>query len=575
MISRLFSTASRQALARFAALARVGFALLAALIATSSLSAAHDDSGELTAGATRPWPRVTAKSHLYELVGVLKGDRLTIYIDQFANNEPVVDAVLSIKLGEDEPLNVESQPDGTYVVSSERFSGTGVLNIAISITAQTGADLLMGSLQLPRGSTPSAADTAAPWTRWTEWIPPSVQNPPLLSLVSFLLGILAGHFFRSGRLIPATMTAAGAVGVCVLLIGAALGQGGSDTAAGNGAPSSVVMSDSPRRLSDGGVFLAKSTQRLLETRTAVATQESAQRATNLIGRVIADPNRTSLVQSIGGGRVIAPEGGLPHIGQVVTKGDMLAEVERPLPQADRTNISEKSGEIEQLIAVTEAKLKRLRQMAERGVVLQGLVVEAELELAGLRRRREVVLETRVDREVLRAPTTGAIAAAKVVPGQVVHPQEIMFQIVDPKALWVEALVYGGGAPEAFANASIAGPEGHPIHLLYRGFSRALQQQAALVHFSIPDPSANLNVGQPVTVIAETGSPISGIVMPREAVVRASNGEAIVWLHDEFEDFDPKPVRTQPLDATRIIIAAGVKEGDRIVVRGADLINQIR
>ena len=56
---------------------------------------------------------------------------------------------------------------------------------------------------------------------------------------------------------------------------------------------------------------------------------------------------------------------------------------------------------------------------------------------------------------------------------------------------------------------------------------------------------------------------------------SSNGEPIVWQHDEFEDFDPKPVRTQPLDATRVIIAAGVKEGERIVIRGADLVNQIR
>jgi hypothetical protein len=514
---------------------------------------------------------VTAKSDLYGLVGVLKGDRLAIYIDQFANNEPVVDAALSVKIGEDEPRSAEVQPDGTYVVSSERFRGAGIVKIAVSVTAKSGVDLLMGALQLPGGATPSAVDTA-PWTRWTAWVPSSVQNPPLLSLVSFLLGILAGHFFRSGRFIPATMAAAGAFGVCVLLIGAALGQGGSNTAVGNVA---LSTSDAPRRLSDGSVFLAKPTQRLLEIHTAVAKPASAQRAINLIGRVIADPNRTSLVQSIGGGRVIAPEGGLPHIGQAVTKRDVLAEVERPLPQADRTNISEKSGEIEQLIAVTEAKLKRLRQLAEHRLVLQSLVVEAELELEGLQHRREVIRETRVDREVLHAPTTGVIAAAKVVPGQVVHPQEIMFQILDPQALWVEALMYGGITLEAFTSASIAGPEGDPIRLLYQGFSRALQQQAVLVHFSVPDPPANLNVGQPVTVIAKTGSPIFAISMPREAVVRAGNGEAIVWLHDEFEDFDPRPVRIEPLDATRVIIASGVKEGERIVVRGADLVNQIR
>jgi RND family efflux transporter MFP subunit len=354
-----------------------------------------------------------------------------------------------------------------------------------------------------------------------------------------------------------------------------LGHGAGDTAAANASTAGAVMSDAPRRLSDGGVFLSKPTQRLLEIRTTAAKPEPVQAAINLIGRVISDPNRTSLVQSVGGGRVIALEKGLPHIGQPVTKGDMLAEIERALPQADRTTISEKTAEIEQVVAVTEARLARLRQLAERGVALQSLVVEAELEVAGLRRRREVIRETRQDREVLRAPTSGIIAAANVVPGQVVQAQDIIFQIVDPEGLWVEALVHGGVTPETLASATFASLGGDPIKLVYRGFSPALRQHAALMHFAIPEPPPGLNVGQPVTVTANTGSPIAGIVMPRNAVVRSSNGESIVWLHDDFEDFDPRPVRTRPLDATRVIIASGVKEGERVVVRGADLVNQIR
>ena len=45
--------------------------------------------------------------------------------------------------------------------------------------------------------------------------------------------------------------------------------------------------------------------------------------------------------------------------------------------------------------------------------------------------------------------------------------------------------------------------------------------------------------------------------------------------DTEHDCNGVPVRTLPLDATRVIIAAGVKEGQRIVIRGADLLNQIR
>ena len=34
-------------------------------------------------------------------------------------------------------------------------------------------------------------------------------------------------------------------------------------------------------------------------------------------------------------------------------------------------------------------------------------------------------------------------------------------------------------------------------------------------------------------------------------------------------------RTEPLDAGRVLLAAGVPAGSRVVVRGADLINQVR
>jgi membrane fusion protein, heavy metal efflux system len=561
------------------AFARVSFLLLLSWCATAPIAVAHEgDDGGSPATAASAWPRVTAQSELYEVVGILKAERLTIFLDDFATNEPVVDAALAITIGDAEPVTAEPTADGTYVVSSPRLTGSGPVNILFSVSAKIGSDRLMGTLQLPEPSMPATASPStatSPWAGWTGWLTASIQNPLLLSLVSFLLGILSGHFFRNGQFVPAVATSAGAAAVFVVLIGAALGRGQDGRVDSAPVVTGTAMNDTPRRLPDGDVWVAKPTQRLLDLRTITARQETTQRAVNLIGRVIADPNRIGLVQSISGGRVVAPEGGLPHIGQTVAKGQVLAEIERALPQADRTTIAEKAGEIDQHITVTEAKLKRLRQLAERGVALQSLVTEAELELEGLRRRREVIHDTRLEPEILRAPNGGVIALAKVVPGQVVHAQDIMFQIVDPKGLWVEALVYGEVAPASLADASVIGRDGNPVKLVYRGFSRTLQQQAAVVHFAIPDAPEDFNIGQPVTVIAKTGAATSGIVVPRDAIARSSNGETVVLEHHEPENFEAVPVRTLPLDATRVIIAAGVKEGERIVVRGADLVNQIR
>jgi multidrug efflux pump subunit AcrA (membrane-fusion protein) len=111
-------------------------------------------------------------------------------------------------------------------------------------------------------------------------------------------------------------------------------------------------------------------------------------------------------------------------------------------------------------------------------------------------------------------------------------------------------------------------------LAFQGWGRTLQQQATLVQFAIADPPAAIRVGQPVTVTAQRGDMATGVIVSRDAVVRGDNGESVVWCHIEPEQFGARPVRIEPVDATHVLIAAGVAEGDRIVVRGAELINQI-
>jgi RND family efflux transporter MFP subunit len=538
-----------------------------------------DDDATRSALASSTYPRVSARSELYEIVGIVKGGRLSIYLDHFATNEPVADAKVKVAIGDTESADAEPTENGVYTISFPRSTPSGSVDIVFNITAASGDDLLVGALTSPSDTEASdaAASSIGPVSStWIASIPWPIRHPIVLILITFGLGVLFGHFHRSGRFVPAVATGTVAAGILVILVVVAL-SGNDHDRSGSAARTTTGtgMSDAPRRLPDGTAFVAKPTQRLLEVRTAVAKPETGRPAVNLIGRVIGDPNRTSVVQSIHGGRVIPLEGGIPRIGQSVSKGEVLVQVDPYLPLADRTTISEKTGEIEQLIAVAETKLRRLRPLAEGNAVPKGQVTDIEAELAGLRLRREAIRNTRTEPELLRAPTDGVIAVAKVVPGQVVQPQDMLFQVVDPKAFWVEALVYGTVDATSLADATAVATGGQTMRLAFQGFSRALQQHASLVQFAVSEPPADLSIGQPVTVVAKSGVPVTGFVVPRDAVVRSANGEAIVWLHVEPERFEPRPVRTQPFDATRVVVAAGVTEGERVVTRGADLVNQIR
>jgi len=556
---------------------RLAFAWL--LLFALSPALAHDghEHGTPTpAPSAQSSARVVLQSEVYELVGILGSDGLRIYLDRFDTNEPVTGAEISVTLGGEEDVAASPVGDGIFKVTSEKFSDEGSLELVFVITAQTGDDLLIGTLDLPAKEVASAdADPSPGLLVGLRGGPQmvvagiTVEQPYLIAGSALFLGFLLGLAVRSrNRIVPA---AAVVLVALVVSTAFAFGHEGHD----HGGPAPMPTGDAPGRLSDGSVFVPKPTQRLLAVRTVIAKPQEARKAVSLNGRIIADPNRSGLVQSINGGRILPPEAGLPRLGQSVKRGDVVGLVEQAVSQADQTGISEQIGAIEQEIAVAETKLDRARTLAERNVVPQSQVTDAETEIAGLRRRLEMFRQSRLEPETLLAPVDGVIAAVNVVAGQVVGPEDTIFQIIDPDAFWVEALVYGQIDPAQLSGASAVAVDGAALDLRFEGFSKALQQQATRVQFAIVDPPSNLAVGQPVQVLAQNGSSVTAIVLPRDAVLRNGNGESIVWRHAEAERFEARPVSTEPFDATRLIVHAGIQEGDRIVVRGSELINQVR
>ena len=85
----------------------------------------------------------------------------------------------------------------------------------------------------------------------------------------------------------------------------------------------------------------------------------------------------------------------------------------------------------------------------------------------------------------------------------------------------------------------------------------------------------LRIGQFVTVLAATDAERSGLALPRGSVVRSANGQDVVYAHTAAERYEARPVRVAPLDGARVLVEAGVKPGTRVVVQGAELLDQVR
>ena len=143
--------------------------------------------------------------------------------------------------------------------------------------------------------------------------------------VLLLVGAAAGGAVLSGR--RKTLRPAAAIVGLVLASAGAWAHEGHD----HGPDLSVSTGNSPSRRPDGSLFVPKPTQRLLEIRTRTLAVESRTRTVRFNGRIVANPNRSGVVQSTLQGRYEAPEGGVPPLGTRVKAGDLLGRVSPAFP----------------------------------------------------------------------------------------------------------------------------------------------------------------------------------------------------------------------------------------------------
>lgn len=299
-----------------------------------------------------------------------------------------------------------------------------------------------------------------------------------------------------------------------------------------------------KRQPDGSVFLPKPAQRQIAVRTQPVVAGELPRSIELSGKVVMDPNAGGRVQAMVAGRVTPGPKGLPQPGQRVTKGEVLAWV---TPEVGGNSRS-----------LAETRLQRLRELAD--TVPRKTIEEAEAAVAN---------------EQLRAPVSGVVAVANVVSGQVVEARETLFEIVDPQRQQVEALAFDPLSADDIAGATLAvGERRVPLALV--GVSRILRDQALPIRFrGEGDALAALAVGQPVKVFVATRRTVQGLGVPAMALMKNPSNQTIVWVKTAPEQFAPRVVTFEPLDGVNVAITAGLQPGERVVVRGATLINQVR
>ncbi len=545
----------------------------------------HDHDAPALTNVTAS-PRLDAHSELFEIVGVLDNKRFMIYLDRYATNEPVTDAKIEVEatgLQDGKSATVKgfaaASSDGSFEWKDHQIKPGSEWAVTFTVVVGNDSDLLVGTLKLPRAGTDSDVQLANDHGAFSHL--PKALSPKLLAVIAIAFAVLI-FFLIFSRLsrkkrnritgaLPTVVVSLGLLGFTALSIFPTMAVAGGD----HGKTIAAIASNAPKRQSDGSVFFPKPSQRELEIRTTSAQIKEVAKTIELSGRVLADPSAGGKVQTANGGRVDATVAGLPRLGQKVRKGEVLAIIRpttAPFEKADRSNML---AETKTNLELAKRKLERLEQL--EGSVPQRDIEAARAEVSLLSQRAVVTQGSLIAVETLVAPISGVIANVAIVTGQVVSANETLFEVIDPTQLYIEALAYDTGLFENLETTAFTSVGAKSITLSYIGRGKLLKEQAVPLQFRVvaSKDSGLLSVGQPVTVKAKSTQAIKAVLLNASSIVKNPSNQDIVWVHSGAEVFVPRTIRWQAVDGETVAVMSGLSDGDRVVVRSASLLNQVR
>lgn len=349
-----------------------------------------------------------------------------------------------------------------------------------------------------------------------------------------------------------------------------------------------------------GINLLKEQQWKIRSKTEPAARRRLVERVKLPATTVAKPGfSASVVAPVAGQLLVSAGRELALPGQKVEAGQLLALLRPSFSEAAAT-FAASEGEFaraQAALANAELAYERTKKLAEQKAKSDRELQEAELALqiarasfeaaATLRSTYRRLADARTGGPArqpdsfsaleLRAPIAGVIDHLGAGLGEPVGAGHVVFRILNPEVLWIEARV-----PEAAlvripedADATIAVANGsEQVSIRTSGGRRVftgLQVDPATrtvpLVYEVTNGVQGLLIGQALSLQVETSRAEDALAIPDSAIVE-EGGNFVAFVQVSGETFQKRDLTLGIRDGNWVHVLSGVNEGERVVTKGA-------
>lgn len=269
-----------------------------------------------------------------------------------------------------------------------------------------------------------------------------------------------------------------------------------------------------------------------------------------------------------------------QVGQRVADGDPLVTIASP-------SAAQLRGELARarvMLQAAEAELARQEQLANRGVGIESDRVRAEADVAEARAMLSALSATSgsigrgsAASVTVRSPIAGTVLVRSASVGAAVESGgEPLVVIGEPDAVWVQAQVFERELPliEVGTSARVSiSTLGEPIEARVEAIGGAVDPDTrrAPVYLAFTgELGGRLRAGMYARAEIEVGE--AGLGIPTSSVLIKDGGRTVVFVAQDERTFAPREIQVGAPVGGRVPVLAGLERGERLVTRGALLLD---